>query len=43
MATYSFDLDPVSVSMDLSVGHIAELKIRDGDRISVPASPGAVG
>ncbi|MCY0152529.1 hypothetical protein OEG86_10120 [Hoeflea alexandrii] len=36
MATYSFDLDPVSVSIDLSVGHIAELKIRDGNRILSP-------
>lgn len=36
MATYSFDLDPVSVSVDLSVGHIAELKIRDGNRILSP-------
>jgi hypothetical protein len=32
MTIYSFDLDPVSLSIDLSVGHIAELKIRDGQR-----------
>jgi hypothetical protein len=36
MATYSFDLDPVSVGIDLSVGHIAELKIRDGNRTLSP-------
>ncbi|MGJ8571874.1 MAG: hypothetical protein ACSHXI_14360 [Hoeflea sp.] len=32
MTIYSFDLDPVSLSIDLSVGHIAELNIRDGQR-----------
>ena len=36
MTIVSFDLDPVSVSLDLSVGHIAELKIRDGDRTLSP-------
>jgi len=32
MTIYSFDLDPVSLSIDLSVGHVAELKIRNGQR-----------
>lgn len=36
MAIRSFELDPVSLSIDLSVGHIADLKIRDGDRILCP-------
>lgn len=36
MAIYSFDLAPVSLSIDLSVGHIADLKIRDGNRILSP-------
>jgi len=36
MAIVSFDLDPVSVSIDLSVGHIAELRIREGDRTLSP-------
>lgn len=36
MAIYSFDLDPVSISIDLSVGHIAELRIREGDRTLSP-------
>lgn len=36
MTIYSFDLDPVSLSIDLSVGHIAALKIRDGQRTLSP-------
>ena len=36
MALYSFELDPVSLSIDLSVGHIADLKIRDGQRTLSP-------
>ena len=36
MPIYAFDLDPVSLSIDLSVGHIADLKIRDGDRSLSP-------
>ena len=36
MAIYTFDLDPVSLSIDLSVGHIADLRIRDGQRILTP-------
>jgi len=36
MTIYSFDLDPVSLSIDLSVGHIAQLKIRDGQRTLSP-------
>ena len=36
MAIHSLDLDPVSLSIDLSVGHIAALKIRDGDRTLCP-------
>jgi len=36
MAIHSLDLDPVSLSIDLSVGHIADLKIRDGDRTLSP-------
>jgi len=36
MTTFTLDLDPVSLSLDLSVGHIAELKIRDGQRMLTP-------
>lgn len=36
MAMHSIELDPVSLSIDLSVGHIADLKIRDGGRILSP-------
>ncbi|MEM5495630.1 hypothetical protein [Hoeflea sp. AS16] len=36
MAICSFDLDPVSFSIDLSVGHIAGLKIREGNRTLSP-------
>lgn len=36
MTIVSFELDPVSISIDLSVGHIAELRIRDGDRSLSP-------
>ncbi|MEM5473822.1 hypothetical protein WNZ14_18975 [Hoeflea sp. AS60] len=36
MALHSFELDPVSLSIDLSVGHIVDLKIKDGDRILSP-------
>lgn len=36
MAIVSFDLDPVSISIDLSVGHIAGLTIRDGNRTLSP-------
>ena len=36
MALYTFELDPVSLSIDLIVGHIAELKIRDGQRMLTP-------
>lgn len=36
MTTCTLDLDPVSLSIDLSVGHIAELKIRDGQRMLTP-------
>lgn len=36
MTIHSIDLDPVSLSIDLSVGHIANLTIHDGDRILTP-------
>lgn len=36
MAIVSFDLDPVSISIDLSVGHIAGLTIREGNRTLSP-------
>lgn len=36
MTQHALDLAPVAVSIDASVGHIAELKIRDGDRILTP-------
>ena len=36
MAIVSFDLDPVSISIDLSVGHIAELRICEGERMLSP-------
>lgn len=36
MTIHAFDLDPVSLSIDLSVGHIADLKIRDGQRTLTP-------
>lgn len=36
MTIYSFDLDPVSLSLDASVGHIAALRIGDNDRQLVP-------
>jgi hypothetical protein len=36
MTIVSFNLDPVSISIDLSVGHIAGLTIREGDRTLSP-------
>ncbi|AKI01601.1 hypothetical protein IMCC20628_02906 [Hoeflea sp. IMCC20628] len=36
MTIHSFDSDPVSLSIDASVGHIAGLTIRDGARILTP-------
>ncbi|MBU4527627.1 MAG: hypothetical protein KUA43_11460 [Hoeflea sp.] len=36
MTTHSLDLDPIALKIDASVGHIADLKIRDGDRILSP-------
>lgn len=36
MTSHTLDLDPVSLSIDLSVGHIADLKIRDGQRLLTP-------
>ncbi|WP_394690388.1 hypothetical protein [Hoeflea sp.] len=36
MTLYSFDLSPVSMSLDASVGHIAALRIADEDRELVP-------
>lgn len=36
MPIHSLDLDPVSLSIDLSVGHIADLKVRDGDHTLSP-------
>ena len=32
MTTHAIDLDPVALRIDASVGHIADLAIRDGDR-----------
>ncbi|MEP3436629.1 MAG: hypothetical protein ABJN75_07605 [Hoeflea sp.] len=36
MTIYSIDLDPVSLKLDASVGHIADLTIRDGERLLSP-------
>ncbi|MDF1606667.1 hypothetical protein PZ897_00605 [Hoeflea sp. YIM 152468] len=36
MTNPTLDLGPVAVSIDVSVGHIAELKIQDGDRTLTP-------
>ncbi|SOE17774.1 hypothetical protein SAMN05877838_2677 [Hoeflea halophila] len=36
MTTCTLEIDPVSLTLDLSVGHIAELKIRDGQRMLTP-------
>ncbi|MCY0094049.1 hypothetical protein [Hoeflea ulvae] len=36
MTPHVFDLDPVTLSIDASVGHIAALNIRDGDRVLTP-------
>lgn len=36
MTIHNFDLDPVSLSIDASVGHIAGLTVRDGARILTP-------
>lgn len=36
MTTCTLELDPISLTLDLSVGHIAELKIRDGQRVLTP-------
>ena len=36
MSLHHLELDPVSLSIDLSVGHIAKLRIRDGDQTLLP-------
>lgn len=36
MTIHSIDLDPIALKLDASVGHIADLKIRDGGRILSP-------
>ena len=36
MTIHTFDLDPVALSIDASVGHIAGLTVRDGDRMLSP-------
>lgn len=36
MTIHTFDLDPVTLSIDASVGHIAGLTVRDGARLLTP-------
>ena len=36
MTIHSIDLDPITLKLDASVGHIAELKIREGARLLSP-------
>ncbi|MBC7281102.1 hypothetical protein [Hoeflea sp.] len=36
MTIHSLDLDPIALKLDTSVGHISDLKIRDGGRILSP-------
>jgi len=36
MTLHSIDLEPMSLKLDASVGHIADLKISDGDRMLSP-------